>query len=202
MKVHLKIDLPQPMTGAQIAALVKKVAGQEFFQEIDLVDDEGVHYEIGVDSQYPRDLVIAVDEPDAHTLLLTKTYACIYVVYKKRKGAETHHDQRDIIREMTEFHQKLQQEVETLSDPPDESLNGRMIEFDWKDKHYKVGKKAYDLNKIVLPDGTLLEGIMWFDDSNPPQLEELQEHPHPYKGRKSAEEIAKMFDGIVAESVE
>lgn len=165
-----------------------------------MVDDEGVHYEIGVNSEYPyRDLVIAGGEPTEQALMLGQTYSRIFVVRKEHGGMKyaIGYTDQTVIEAMTEFRDMLLHELEAPQPPEDHRFDDRKIDFAWKNVPYEVGQEAYDLNKIVLPDGTLLEVGMWLD-SMPPQPRELRELSHPYKEKKTAEEIAKIFNGIVA----
>lgn len=202
LKVHLRIDLPRVMTGAEIAALVRKVAGQEYFQAIDLVDDGGTHYEIGVNSEKDfRDLVIAVGEPSHQMLRFEQSYQRIYVVYKKRKNADkvANYGEQDIIEAMKAFHAQLQNEFKSLQSL--EGTGGQKIIFDWRGQSYQAGMLASVLNLIVLPDGTVLEAGMW-TDSQPPQPDAFSEISNPYKGKRIPEEIAGEFGGVVAEPVE
>jgi len=74
-----------------------------------------------------------------------------------------------------------------------------MIRFDWKGKMYKVSMEAYDKNRIVLPDGTLLAANSWLE-SMPPQPAGLHEINHMFSG-SSPEEIAEHMNGVVAHEV-
>ncbi len=71
------------------------------------------------------------------------------------------------------------------------------IEFTYEDKHYTVPSRAYDLNRIVLPDGRVLEATKWLE-SSPPQPEGLYEVQHLFTSLPP-EEIARQMNGVVAE---
>ena len=71
------------------------------------------------------------------------------------------------------------------------------IEFVYEGKRYTVESRAYDLNRIVLPDGRVLEANAWLE-SYPPQPEGLHEIPHLFASLPP-EEIARQMNGVVAE---
>lgn len=71
------------------------------------------------------------------------------------------------------------------------------IEFTYEDKRYTVPLRAYDLNRIVLPDGRVLEANAWLE-SYPPQPEGLHEVQHLFTSLPP-EEIAHQMNGVVAE---
>lgn len=71
------------------------------------------------------------------------------------------------------------------------------IEFVYDGKHYTVEAKAYNLNRIVLPDGRVLEADGWLE-SYPPQPEGLHEVPHLFTNLP-LDEIARQMNGVVAE---
>jgi hypothetical protein len=71
-----------------------------------------------------------------------------------------------------------------------------MIEFIWNGHSYKVGMEAYDKNRIVLPDGILLEAEEWLE-SHPPQPIELHQIRHNFLGL-GQDEIAKKLDAVPA----
>lgn len=71
------------------------------------------------------------------------------------------------------------------------------IEFVYEGKRHSVESRAYDLNRIVLPDGRVLEASTWLE-SSPPQPEGLHEIPHLFVS-SGLDEIAQMMNGVVAE---
>lgn len=71
------------------------------------------------------------------------------------------------------------------------------IEFTYQGTRYTVPSRAYDLNRIVLPDGRVLEATGWLE-SYPPQPEGLHEVLHLFTSL-SPDEIARQMNGVVAE---
>lgn len=71
------------------------------------------------------------------------------------------------------------------------------IEFMYEGARYTVPFRAYKLNRIVLPDGRVLEANAWLE-SYPPQPEGLHEVPHLFTSL-SPDEIAYQMNGVVAE---
>jgi len=75
----------------------------------------------------------------------------------------------------------------------------RQIAFKYEGQRYVVDSKAYDLNKIVLPDGRMLEAESWLE-SYPPQPQGLHEVNHTFKDL-DPEKIAELLNGVVAVEV-
>ena len=71
-----------------------------------------------------------------------------------------------------------------------------MISFEFEEKRYIVRNEAYDLNRIVLPDGTLLKAGIWYE-SYPPQPGELQVVNHLFKDLEPTA-IAEQMNAVVA----
>lgn len=71
------------------------------------------------------------------------------------------------------------------------------IEFMYEGTRYTVPYRAYDLNRIVLPDRRVLEANNWLE-SDPPQPEGLREVLHLFTSLPP-EEIARQMSGVVAE---
>lgn len=74
------------------------------------------------------------------------------------------------------------------------------IIFGYEGKVYSVGYEAYDKNRIVLPDGRVLEAGGWLE-SLPPQPTGLYEVPMLTAGM-TPQEIAQLYNGVVAEVTE
>lgn len=74
-----------------------------------------------------------------------------------------------------------------------------MISFVWDGKSYEVSNKAYDLDRIVLPDGRILQVASWLE-TFPVQLGEVYEVEHTLR-HLSAEEIAQYMNGVLATEV-
>ena len=70
------------------------------------------------------------------------------------------------------------------------------IRFEWDGKKYIIGGEAYDCSHIVLPDGTVLENIVWIE-TLPPQLESADVMEHIF-GELTADEIADIFNACIA----
>ncbi|KKT39036.1 MAG: hypothetical protein UW22_C0002G0012 [Candidatus Gottesmanbacteria bacterium GW2011_GWB1_44_11c] len=75
----------------------------------------------------------------------------------------------------------------------------RQIAFKYEGQRFVVDQKAYDLNRIVLPDGRMLEANSWLE-SMPPQPKGLHEVLHLFKDLEP-EEIAKQLNAILAVEV-
>ncbi len=71
------------------------------------------------------------------------------------------------------------------------------IRFHYDGVNYVVGMQAYDLNKIVLPDGRVLEATGWYE-SYPPQPDGLVEVPHLFT-YLSLGEIAHNLGAAIAQ---
>ena len=71
------------------------------------------------------------------------------------------------------------------------------ITFVWKGKNYTVESRAYDLSRIVLPDGTVLQVTSWLE-SYPPQVGGAEEVNHLFKNLPVAD-IAKQMNACIAE---
>ena len=76
----------------------------------------------------------------------------------------------------------------------------RQIAFKYEDRLYAVDMKAYDLNRIVLPDGRMLEATAWLE-SYPPKPQGLHEVNHTFKSYEP-EKIAQLMNAVVAVEVE
>lgn len=74
----------------------------------------------------------------------------------------------------------------------------RDIWFTYEGVHYTVSMRAYDLNKIVLPDGRVLESRGWLE-SLPPQPSGLHEVPCLFSSL-SPDETARLMNGVVAKT--
>ncbi|MBU1071197.1 hypothetical protein KKG65_02160 [Patescibacteria group bacterium] len=72
-----------------------------------------------------------------------------------------------------------------------------MISFEYKGKSYLVSDEAYDLNRIVLPNGTLLEAGIWYE-SLPPQVGRLTPVEHLFKNLEPTV-IAKQMNAALAQ---
>ena len=73
------------------------------------------------------------------------------------------------------------------------------ITFSWKGKNYTVESRAFDLSRIVLPDGTVLEVTEWIE-TYPPQVGKAEEIPHRLKNWNT-DAIAKRMTACVAKLV-
>jgi hypothetical protein len=74
------------------------------------------------------------------------------------------------------------------------------ITFEYEGRHYTVESKAYDLGRIILPDGRMLEAKAWLE-SYPPQPQGLYEVNHTFKSMEPAK-IAQLMNGVVASEIE
>ena len=72
-----------------------------------------------------------------------------------------------------------------------------MIKFEFEGKHYQVDDDAYVLEKIVLPDGQLIQINGWHE-TKPPEPIKLYVITHDFKG--SPAEIADHFRASLARS--
>ena len=70
------------------------------------------------------------------------------------------------------------------------------ITFEFEGRKYTVESKAYDLGRIILPDGRMLEAQAWLE-SYPPQPQGLHEVNHIFKSMEP-EKIAGLLNGVVA----
>lgn len=70
------------------------------------------------------------------------------------------------------------------------------ITFEYLGSRYTVSSKAYDLDRIVLPDGRMLEAESWLE-LNPPQPQDLHEVSHTFKSLEP-EKIAELMNAVVA----
>ena len=73
------------------------------------------------------------------------------------------------------------------------------ISFTYEGKRYSVSHEAYDLDRIVLPDGRVLQVEAWKEIS-PPQPVGLREVPTVFSSN-TPEDIATLMNGVVAEEV-
>ncbi len=73
------------------------------------------------------------------------------------------------------------------------------IRFEFEGRKYTVESKAYDLGRIILPDGRMLEAEAWLE-SYPPQPEGLHEVNHTFKALEPAK-IAELLDAVVAKEI-
>lgn len=75
------------------------------------------------------------------------------------------------------------------------------ILFGYGGKLYRVGYEAYSLNRIVLPDGTVLESKDgWFESMPPTPNGPLTTVQHLF-GNLTPNEIAQHLNGVVAEEI-
>lgn len=75
-----------------------------------------------------------------------------------------------------------------------------MITFEYEGVKYEVDMEAYDLGKIVLPNGTLLEVVTWTNEDPPkPLLMHRIYNNYPYSDIR---QLANHFDAVLAEAVE
>lgn len=74
------------------------------------------------------------------------------------------------------------------------------INFGWQGKSYTVDRTAYDADKIVLPDGTLLKVSSW-QEIEPPIPMGIKEVPHVF-ARSTPSDIAKNMGAVVAKEAE
>lgn len=70
------------------------------------------------------------------------------------------------------------------------------IRFSYEGKDYTVGSEAYNVNRIVLPDGRVLDVEHWLE-SAPPQPAELHEQTHFVVG--TPQEVAQIMNGVLAQ---
>jgi len=70
------------------------------------------------------------------------------------------------------------------------------IYFSYDGQRFVVEGRAYDVGRIVLPDGRLLEASGWLE-SMPPQPTGLHEINHLFADSTPAE-IAQQMNGVVA----
>lgn len=70
------------------------------------------------------------------------------------------------------------------------------ITFEYESRKYTVESKAYDLGRIILPDGRMLEANAWME-SYPPQPQGLHEVNHTFSGMEP-EKIAHLLNAVVA----
>ncbi len=73
------------------------------------------------------------------------------------------------------------------------------IRFNWDGKSYTVEMRAYDLGRIALPDGRVLEVGKWLE-SMPPKPTEMRELNHLF-GEQPAEDIAHHMNAALAREV-
>ncbi|MBI2620968.1 hypothetical protein HYW61_01955 [candidate division WWE3 bacterium] len=71
------------------------------------------------------------------------------------------------------------------------------ITFVWRDWRYKVESRAYNLSRIVLPDGTVLQVTEWLLEPYPPQVGRAEEVNHLFRDLPVAE-IAERMNACVA----
>jgi hypothetical protein len=71
------------------------------------------------------------------------------------------------------------------------------IHFTWNGKEYLVNGSAYNLNYIVLPDGTVIRPTIWLD-SFPPQLGNAQEVSHVFQHMTAGEVVIHMGSAVLA----
>ncbi len=76
----------------------------------------------------------------------------------------------------------------------------KQIEFEWKNRRYAVSLWAADVDKIVLPDGTLLEVNGW-TESFPPIPKELVEVSHVFS-HMPPQDIAFQFRADLAQELD
>jgi hypothetical protein len=72
--------------------------------------------------------------------------------------------------------------------------------FVWAGKTYEAPTEASELDRIVLPDGTVLESENGWLESMPPQPRGLREVPHLLKA-ETPEYIAEQMNAVVAKEV-
>jgi hypothetical protein len=71
------------------------------------------------------------------------------------------------------------------------------ITFEFEGCHYTVEFKAYDLSRIILPDGRMLEPEAWLE-SYPPKPQGL--HVSRTFRNMKPEKIAILMDAVVAKT--
>jgi len=72
------------------------------------------------------------------------------------------------------------------------------ITFEFEGRHYMVEFKAYDLGRIVLPDGRMLEAEAWLE-SYPPKPQGLHVSRTFYS--MEPEKIVILMNAVVAKEV-
>ncbi len=75
------------------------------------------------------------------------------------------------------------------------------IRFSYKGKNYKVGMEAYELDKILLPDGTMLAVENGWLESLPPQPSGLVKQAYQSAPNTPLESIARQFRCAIATEV-
>lgn len=78
-------------------------------------------------------------------------------------------------------------------------MEERQISFRFGGSGYVVDYEAYELGRILLPDGRLLEPNSW-TNSNPPEPIGLHEVSHEFK-ELGLVEIANKLDAVIAEEI-
>ncbi len=78
-------------------------------------------------------------------------------------------------------------------------MDERQISFRFDGSAYVVDYEAYELGRILLPDGCLLEPNSW-TNSNPPEPIGLHEVSHEFKELEIVE-IANKLEAVIAEEV-
>ena len=71
------------------------------------------------------------------------------------------------------------------------------ILFNFKGKRYEVGREAYDNDKIVLPDGTLIHVGNW-SESSPPEPNDMYQIEHVFGSNPQA--VAENLGAAIARS--
>lgn len=111
MKAKFRINLTKPITGQEIADAAKKVAGDEYHQELAFVDDDGEVFQIGQNSSYPyKDLVIGVGPDAKPEVAMGAEYTEAYVLSWEHSGEKYAivYSNDDIVNAVRSFRDEIQ----------------------------------------------------------------------------------------------